>query len=244
MYPEPEDRIPKPDQATPRKRKGRRLAVLVIPAVVALIVGFTIGRLSAPSGSTVRVLVTQTASPLITVPVPSTTASSASASPSASSSASSTSSSTAAADGDSASSTASPTGTLLPEYLSDATIISGGDSVNSPVDATISGTDYPNSIQQAAEGDSGTTSVWDSAQYGTFTAVVGIDDSQPADGQTARIVFMNQSAVQLGTAQVSIGAPTHVSVALNGAIHLEIQVTSVDSDGGYLVTFGNAQLQP
>ena len=245
MYNEPEDRIPRQNPEAPRKgRKGRRLAAFVIPAVIMLIVGLVIGRLTAPSRSTV-VVASVTQSPSATpTPTPTITDS-----PSASSSASSSlsaSPSATASGGDTASTDgASSPGTAQPEYLSQATPVdTDGGNLNSPVDATISGVPYPNSIQQPAGEGNGITTTWDATQYTTFTAVVGIDDTQAADGQTARIVFMNESSVQLGSAQVSIGSPTKVSVKLNGAVHFEIDCIAEGSDSGYLVTFGNAQFLP
>jgi hypothetical protein len=242
----PQDEAPRSTEQKPRGSKRRRLAVILIPALVMLIAGFLIGHFTASKGSMVPVAAaTASASPIVVATTPSTLADSPPITPSPSLS-SSASPATSATGGSSAGSTsdASPADTLLPEYLSQATAVDDDSALTSPADVTISGTEYPNSIQQGVEGGDGTTTVWDSAQYETFTAEVGIDDSQPADGQTARIVFLNESSVQLGSVQVSIGAPTHVSIALKGAVHFEIQCISEQSDGGYVVTFGNAQFLP
>jgi hypothetical protein len=243
---EPKDQIPRPNQEAPRSGgKRRRLATLVIPAVVALIIGFAIGRFTAPSGSTAPVAAASpnpsaVATALTTISDPTL----ATPSPSSSLSTSPSATATATASDPASTSSDSASGTAQPEYLSQATAVDDGGALNSPADATISGVEYPNSIQQTAGEGGGTTTVWDATQYGTFTAEVGIDDTQAADGQTARIVFMNQSSVQLGSVQVSIGSPAKVSIRLDGAVHFEINCIAVDSDAGYLVTFGNAQFVP
>jgi hypothetical protein len=202
MYTEPEDQVPR-NQPTPQGgRRGRRLAAILIPAVIMLIVGLTIGHATSSHGSAPVAIVTPTV-PILTTTVPPTiedpTSPSASPSLSASDSASPTGTAT-----DTTSATASSTSvadTAAAVYLSQLNA-GGRRGLNSPVDATISNQPYPNSIQQEADQSTGTDTVWDVAPYSTFTAEVGIDDSQSADGQTARIVFLNQSSVQLGSVEV------------------------------------------
>jgi hypothetical protein len=245
MYMEPEDQVPGPGRAKNQSgRKGRGRAAAVIPAVIiALIIGFFIGRASAPSGSTpMAVSTSPTPSAPATTPAPSADPTPPSPSPSLSPSA--TPSGSAGASDPASSPAATGSASAQAVYLSQIQPVDNGQAMNSPEDETISGVDYPNSIQQSATGGSGTLTVWDTAQYKTFTAEVGIDDSQPADKQTARIVFMNQSSVQLGTVEVSIGSPTKVNIPLNGAVHFEINCISSNNDSSYLVTFGNAQFVP
>jgi hypothetical protein len=244
MYTEPEDQVPR-NQPTPQGgRRGRRLAAILIPAVIMLIVGFTIGHATSSHGTTPVAIITPpapvltTASPTIEDPT------SPSASPSLTASASASPTGTATDTTSATASSTSAAGTVQALYLSQATPVDNGDALNSPVDATISNQDYPNSVQQDAEGSNGTNTVWDVAQYTTFTAEVGIDDSQSADGQTARIVFFNQSSVQLGSVEVSIGSPKLVKIPLNGAVHFDINCIAEGTGGGYLVTFGNAQFLP
>jgi hypothetical protein len=240
MYNEPEDRAPRSNPTAPRgRRKGRRLLLIVIPAVVLLIAGFVLGRSTASKGSIKTVVVAASPNPSVSV-----TETSASPTPTLDSPSATTTDSATATDGDSSS-----PGTSSPEagqavYLSQVTPVDNGEALDSPVDATISNVDYPNSIQQAAGGGNGTITVWDAAQYTTFTAEVGIDDTQAADGQTARIVFMNQTSKQLDSVEVSIGSPTQVKVALNGAVHFEIDCIADGSESDYNVTFGNAQFLP
>jgi NPCBM/NEW2 domain len=240
MYVQPEDEVPRPSRSNQQGgRKGRRRAAALIPAAaIALVIGFFIGRATAPGGST-PVAVSTSPTPVTTpTPIADPTAPSPSLPPSTAPSGSSGASDPASSPAASAAATAQPV------YLSQTQAVSDDQALNSPEDETISGTDYPDSIQQAVTGGNGTLTVWDTAQYQTFTAEVGIDDSQPADGQTARIVFMNQSSAQLGSVEVSIGSPKKVTVPLNGAVHFEIDCVAEGSDSAYLVTFGNAQFLP
>ena len=246
MYTEPEDQVPR-NQPTPSGgRRGRRLAAILIPAVIMLIVGFTIGHATASHGSTTVAIVTPTTqAPTIAPPTfEDPTSPSASPSLSASDSASPTGTATDTTSATASSTSAAGAGAAQAVYLSQATPVDDGGALTSPVDATISNVDYPNSIQQTAEGPSGTNTVWDVAQYTTFTAEVGIDDSQAADGQTARIVFLNESSVQLGSVEVAIGSPKVVKIALKGAVHFDIDCIADSGDAGYQVTFGNAQFLP
>jgi hypothetical protein len=241
MYSEPEDQAPWSNQSAPPGRpKGRRWAALAITAVVALVIGIVIGHSTASSGPGVIVAATVPPSPSTPVPVPTTPAESTPALPTA------TPSDTTDTTDATASSTPSPgaSGPAVPVYLSQTTPVDNGGALNSPLDETISGVDYPDSIQQEASGGNGSTTVWDVAPYKTFTAEVGIDDSTSADGDTARIVFLNQSSVQLATVHVTVGSPVQVSVPLNGAVHFEIECVTEQADTYYPVTFGNAQFVP
>ena len=245
---EPEDQVTWPGGSTsgssaPNKPKGNRRLLVVATVVVVLVAVFVVGRMTGSGHSAAGAVASPSASatdPVTTPPaVVSTTPEVVATTPSPSDSGSDN----ATADSSGSASGGSGSGTDLPEYLSQTKAVDD-EGLNSPIDARISGVDYPDSIQQIAQGGNGTTTEWDVATYSTFTAEVGIDDSTPADGKTARIVFMNQSSVQLGTVQVSVGAPVQVSIPLKGAVHFEIQCTTEKPNDYYYVTFGNAQFLP
>jgi hypothetical protein len=237
---EPEDQAPWPGESTlglsaPNKPKGRRRLIVTALVVVAVIAAYFYGH--AGSGhSTPVALASPTASATDPATMPpavvSTTPEAVATTPSATDT---------PTDG-STLSDPTATGPAQPEYLSETTSVDDS-GLRSPVDAKISGTDYPNSVQQYADTGNGDTTVWDVTAYSTFKAEIGIDDSTSADGKTARVVFMNQASVQLGTVQVSVGAPVQVSIPLKGAVHLEIECIT-EQYGDYDITLGNAQFLP
>ena len=241
---EPEDQVTWPGGSTsgssaPNKPKGRRRLVVVGMVVVVLVAVFVVGRMTGSGHSApVALLASPSASPTEPATTPPVVVAT---TPEVIATTDTPSATDTPTDG-STLSDPTATGSALPVYLADITAVDD-DGLRSPVDAKISGTDYPNSVQQAAYGGNGDFTVWDVTAYSTFTAEVGIDDSTSADGRTDRVVFLNQASVQLGAVQVSVGAPVKVSIPLKGAVHFEIQCITEGNDN-FDITFGNAQFLP
>lgn len=130
-----------------------------------------------------------------------------------------------------------------PAFLGDP--VDGGGDVGTQQDVTMSGISYPNSTEVYCPPDRDLID-WNTAGYSSFTAVVGIGDSEPnAAGSTATVTFSDQDKHQLGSVVVAVGHPKSVNIDVKGAARMEVacSVAPAGADG-FNVTFGSGQLNP
>ncbi len=129
-------------------------------------------------------------------------------------------------------------------YLSAPVDANGGVDENWNSDEQISGKDYPDSsifscpLSQDEELD------WNVAGYDTFTAMVGIADSESnAVGKTSDVSFLDQNGRVLGRASIYLGHPESVNIALHGAVRMSVGcAASPSNQGDFMVTLGNGAL--